>query len=155
MSFTARKHRKKQISTDTENDFMRFCDSSTQPPEAVNSLHQSLPRYYLKDLRSASYVILYVHFVQCMMCQSKNEQRMNERGPKANSRAAGICRDLGTGIQQFLEKTLTLFRIIQGRIRPRLERTYKPHYHYQKFSPLANGTDLNRGKYAILQTHWH
>ena len=36
-----------------------------------------------------------------------------------------------------------------------LERTYKPHYHYQNFSPLANGTDLNREKYAILQTHWH
>ena len=34
-----------------------------------------------------------------------------------------------------------------------LERTYKPHY--QNFSPLANGTDLNRQKYAILQTHWH
>ena len=34
-----------------------------------------------------------------------------------------------------------------------LERTYKPHYHYQNFSPLANGTDLNREKYAILQTH--
>ena len=37
----------------------------------------------------------------------------------------------------------------------KLERTYKPHYHYQNFSPLANGTDLNREKYAILQTHWH
>ena len=24
-----------------------------------------------------------------------------------------------------------------------------------EFSPLANGTDLNRQKYAILQTHWH
>ena len=36
-----------------------------------------------------------------------------------------------------------------------LERTYKPHYHYQNFSPLANGTDLNREKYTILQTHWH
>jgi len=33
-----------------------------------------------------------------------------------------------------------------------LERTYKPHYHYQNSSPLANGTDLNREKYAILQT---
>ena len=38
---------------------------------------------------------------------------------------------------------------------PVLERTYKPHYHYQNFSPLAKGTDLNREKYAILQTHWH
>ena len=36
-----------------------------------------------------------------------------------------------------------------------LERTYKPHYHYQNFSPLANRTDLNREKYSILQTHWH
>ena len=36
-----------------------------------------------------------------------------------------------------------------------LERTYKPHYDYQNFSPLANGTDLNRQKYPILQTHWH
>ena len=36
-----------------------------------------------------------------------------------------------------------------------LDRTYKPHYHYQNFSPLANGTDLNREKHAILQTHWH
>ena len=36
-----------------------------------------------------------------------------------------------------------------------LERTYKPSYHYQNFSPLANGTDLNREKYAILQTYWH
>ena len=36
-----------------------------------------------------------------------------------------------------------------------LERTYKPHYYYQNISPLANGTDLNREKYAILQTHWH
>ena len=35
----------------------------------------------------------------------------------------------------------------------RLKRTYKPHYHYQNFSPLANGTDLNREKYNILQTH--
>ena len=26
---------------------------------------------------------------------------------------------------------------------------------YQNFSPLANGTDLNRQKYTILQTHWH
>ena len=26
---------------------------------------------------------------------------------------------------------------------------YKPHYDYQNFSPLANGTDLDR------QTHWH
>ena len=33
-----------------------------------------------------------------------------------------------------------------------LERTYKPHYHYQNLSPLANGTDLNKEKYAILQT---
>ena len=24
-----------------------------------------------------------------------------------------------------------------------------------EFSPLANGTDLNRQKYAIIQTHWH
>ena len=37
----------------------------------------------------------------------------------------------------------------------RLERTYKPNYDYQNFSPLANGIDLNREKYAILQTHWH
>ena len=37
----------------------------------------------------------------------------------------------------------------------RLERIYKPHYDYQNFSPLGNGTDLNRQKYAILQTHWH
>ena len=37
----------------------------------------------------------------------------------------------------------------------RLERIYKPHYDYQNFSPLANETDLNRQKYAILQTHWH
>ena len=37
----------------------------------------------------------------------------------------------------------------------RLERIYKPHYDYQTFSPLANGTDLDRQKYAILQTHWH
>ena len=36
-----------------------------------------------------------------------------------------------------------------------LERIYKPHYNYQNFSPLANGTDLNRQKYAILQTNWH
>ena len=36
-----------------------------------------------------------------------------------------------------------------------LERTYKPHYHYQNLSPLANGRGLNRQKYAILQTHWH
>ena len=35
-----------------------------------------------------------------------------------------------------------------------LERIYKPHYDYQSFSPLANGTDLNRQKYAMLQTHW-
>ena len=25
-----------------------------------------------------------------------------------------------------------------------LERIYKPQYKYQNFSPLANGTDLNR-----------
>ena len=31
-----------------------------------------------------------------------------------------------------------------------LERTYKPHYHYQNFSPLANGTDLNREKYRPI-----
>ena len=36
-----------------------------------------------------------------------------------------------------------------------LERTYKPHYHAQNFFPLANGTDLDRQEYAILQTHWH
>ena len=24
-----------------------------------------------------------------------------------------------------------------------LEHTYKPHYHYQNVSPLANGEDLN------------
>ena len=36
-----------------------------------------------------------------------------------------------------------------------LERICKPHYDYQNFFPLANGTDLNRQKYAILQTHWH
>ena len=36
-----------------------------------------------------------------------------------------------------------------------LELIYKPHYDHQNFSPLANGTDLNRQKYAILQTHWH
>ena len=35
----------------------------------------------------------------------------------------------------------------------RLERIYKRNYDYQNFSPLANGTDLNRQKYAILQTH--
>ena len=34
-----------------------------------------------------------------------------------------------------------------------LKRTYKPHY--QNFSALASGTDLNRETYAILQTHWH
>ena len=33
--------------------------------------------------------------------------------------------------------------------------TYKPHYHYQNFSQLANGTDLNRQKYTILQSHQH
>ena len=34
-----------------------------------------------------------------------------------------------------------------------LECIYKPYHDYQKISPLANGTDLNRQKYAILQTH--
>ena len=29
------------------------------------------------------------------------------------------------------------------------------NYDYQNLSPLANGTGLNRQKYAILQTHWH
>ena len=37
----------------------------------------------------------------------------------------------------------------------KLKRAYTPHYDYQNFSPLANGTDLDREKYAILQTHWH
>ena len=46
------------------------------------------------------------------MCQSKNEQRMNERGPKANSRDAGMWRDVGTGIQHFLEKNINPIRII-------------------------------------------
>ena len=32
-------------------------------------------------------------------------------------------------------------------------RIYKPHYDYQNFSPLANGTDLSGQKYDILQTH--
>ena len=36
-----------------------------------------------------------------------------------------------------------------------LECIYKPHCDYQNFSPLANGQDSNRQKYAILQTHWH
>ena len=36
-----------------------------------------------------------------------------------------------------------------------LRRTYKTHYNSQNFAPLANGTDLDRQKYAILQTHWH
>ena len=36
-----------------------------------------------------------------------------------------------------------------------LERIYKSHYDYQNFSPLVNGTDLNRQKYAILYTHKH
>ena len=36
-----------------------------------------------------------------------------------------------------------------------LEHTYKPLYDYQDFSPLDNGTDSNRQKYTILQTHWH
>ena len=31
---------------------------------------------------------------------------------------------------------------------PWLECTYKPHYCYQNFSPLANATDLNRKKYV-------
>ena len=35
-----------------------------------------------------------------------------------------------------------------------LELIYKPHYDHQNFSPLANGADSNRQKYAILQTHW-
>ena len=39
--------------------------------------------------------------------------------------------------------------------RTKLELIYKPHYDYQSFSPYANGTDLNRQKYAILQTHWY
>ena len=53
-------------------------------------------------------------------------------------------------IQMFLCKIEPAFWSMQL-----LEHTYKPHYHYQNFSPLANGTDLNREKYAILQTHWH
>ena len=36
------------------------------------------------------------------------------------------------------ELTLTISEHIQ------LERIYKLHYDYQNFSPLANGTDLNR-----------
>ena len=44
---------------------------------------------------------------------------------------------------------------LKGSYQSVLERTYKPHYHYKNFSPLANGTDLNREKYAILKTHWH
>ena len=36
-----------------------------------------------------------------------------------------------------------------------LEHIYKPRYDYQNFPPLANGTDLDRQKYTILQTHWH
>ena len=35
-----------------------------------------------------------------------------------------------------------------------LERMYKPYYDYKNFSPLADGTYLNRQKYAIVQTHW-
>ena len=33
------------------------------------------------------------------------------------------------------------------------ERTYKPHHDYQNFSQLANETNLNRQKYAILQSN--
>ena len=29
----------------------------------------------------------------------------------------------------------------------------KTHYDYQNFSPLVNGADLNRQKYALLQTN--
>ena len=49
----------------------------------------------------------------------------------------------------------TFFIIFLRYKRIQLGRTYKPHYDYQNFSPLANETDLNRQKYAILQTHWH
>ena len=51
---------------------------------------------------------------------------------------------------------LLLITLTQNQIYARLlERTYKPHYESQNFSPLANGTDLNRQKCTILQTHWH
>ena len=45
-------HGNVQKETETDYDFMRFGDSvhRTQSPEAVNSLHKSLHRYYLKDL---------------------------------------------------------------------------------------------------------
>ena len=50
---------------------------------------------------------------------------------------------------------LSVINIDRGFIDSLLESTYKPHYHYQNCSPLANGPDLNREKHAILQTHWH
>ena len=54
--------------------------------------------------------------------------------------------------KKYIEKKICiLFIVLQSSNVP----TYKPRYHYQNFSPLANGTDLNREKYAILQTHWH
>ena len=55
MPFTACKHTKgtyTQTEKSTYYHFMRFGDSitvrTTQPLEAVNSIHYSLPRYYLK-----------------------------------------------------------------------------------------------------------
>ena len=36
-----------------------------------------------------------------------------------------------------------------------LQRTYKTHYDYQNYSPLANETDLTRQKYSILQTSYY
>ena len=65
-----------QKETDTQTgksiyyDFMRFGDSiinSTQPIEAVNSLHQSLPRYYLKYFTLRNVLTL------CLCCSLHEE----------------------------------------------------------------------------------
>ena len=58
MTFTAWKHtERKRHRKIICNDFMRFCDSSIVrnllKHEAGNSLHWSLPRYYLKDIISS------------------------------------------------------------------------------------------------------
>ena len=56
-------------------------------------------------------------------------------------------------MRQTTSQDVRLLRSYYGSV---LERTYKlDKPHYQNFSPLANGTDLNREKFAILQTHWH
>ena len=126
------------------NRYVMYLLDNFQRDKSIPIFSHSFLLPLLNILRNAGDFVIFF-FSSCMLIKKKRRWVMQLSHSYSSSRS--------TDYKTWILTCLIIVQFVSNRAL--LESTYKPHYHYQNFPPLANGKDLNREKYAILQTHWH